>query len=333
MKAKKLVAIVLTATMILGSNVIAFADVDNSDPKTGSVNGSGISTGHVDRTIINCVFPTITAGTNDGYFNFVMDPEGLIAETSTYKGNAITADAATKAAGVYFETDTANTYSNKSQEYEVINKSSVSLNIIAEANTVSADKVTLAENAESVSGNGVVLYLGLKVGDETTAIKDGKVSASANVEGYADNFEVDSKADGSFEYVLKASPDESKWSKTKISMEGAVNKVDDASSVTYAPEVEVTWKYEKAGESSSYADVASVSSANNVITLSLPDGVTVSSIVLTKADSSTANMTAGKHYNVSGSKYTFVASNLTNWSGGKLTFTYSDGNSDEISIQ
>jgi hypothetical protein len=278
------------------------------------------------------VFPTID-NTNEEYFNFVMDPEGLIAETSKYKGTAITADEATKKAGVYFATATAGTYSKQSQLYTVTNKSSVSLNIIAEANTVSADKVTLVDDAESVSGNGINLYLGLKVGDQTAAIKEGKVSASQGVDGYADNYEVESKADGSFEYKLKGTPDDSKWKTTTISMEGAVNKVDDATSATYAPKVEVTWKYEKAGESSSYADVASVSSANNVITLSLPDGVTVSSIVLTKADSSTANMTAGKHYNVSGSKYTFVASNLTNWSGGKLTFTYSDGNSDEISIQ
>jgi len=255
MKFKRLVAVVLTATMILGGTVAVAAD-DRSHPTTVTVSGNGANTGHTDRTIVNCVFPTID-NSNEEYFNYTMDPEGLIAESGMYKANNITFKKATASANnVYFNTAT-NEYDSTSLSYNVINKSSVSLNIIAEASVVSADKVTLVEKDEvSGEGTGVNLYLGIAVGDDVQAIKSTGATAKAEVAGNIDNFELTSEADGTFGFDYKsgklASNSTDDWANTTIYMEGACNKVEDASSTgTYAPKVTVTWKYEQVGATGS----------------------------------------------------------------------------------
>ena len=244
MKAKKLVAIVLTATMVLGSSLTVFA-ADVVTGTTTGVDGTGTSTGHVDTKLVNIVWPTVPATSP---FDFAADPEGLIRKSGKYKAAAATLPNEDVDTRVYFATATSGTWANESTALDVTNKSSIPLTITAKATAKNGAGVTYVDDKESAAGIGdIKLYLGLKVGDEVGAVKDEEVSVSVNVDGYADNYEYDSKSDGSFEYKMVASPDESKWSKTSIALEGAVNAVDDASAFT-APTVEVTWEYKKGNQ-------------------------------------------------------------------------------------
>jgi len=89
------------------------------------------------------------------------------------------------------------------------------------------------------------------------------------------------------------------------------------------------------GDSAGYTSAKELSSSANSVKLTLPDGVTVSKVELFKVDSpdSGISLASGNHYNVSGTTYTFVASNLSGWTGGKIVFTYSDGKTDTLTIK
>ena len=73
MNFKKLLAVGLAATMVLGSSVTAFAD-------EGSGTGSGKLEGSVSTEVFSVVLPVVA---EDGStLAFTLDPEGLIAKTS-----------------------------------------------------------------------------------------------------------------------------------------------------------------------------------------------------------------------------------------------------------
>lgn len=235
---KKVVAVAMAATMVVGSNMMAFA------AESTGLDGTGSSTGHLDKKVISVTFPTLAA--NDTTFDYTVDAEGLIkAAGDKYKGAAVTLPTSNDT-GVYFLTKTANTYANTSEALEVINKSSHSVEVSATAKAEVADGATMMTLADSatISGTDPKLYLGISVSNgtdtDTKAITEAGVTAKATVAGYAANYEVKSNADGSFSYGLKDSPDETKWSKASISLTGACNAVTNVGTAV-APKVVVTW--------------------------------------------------------------------------------------------
>ena len=248
MKAKKIVAIITAATMVLGCGITALADA--------STTGQGTQTGHLEKKMTNVVLPTVNSS-NNTYFNFVVDPERLItAANNKYKGGAVTL---TTTGGVYFLQSAANTYDGTSQAYEVVNKSSHAVNISANATAsvtpTTASMIKLVAKDDVDSDTSVPqLYLGIKVGSgSVTAITDSTngVSASAEVAGAPDNFEIISNTDGSFSYQQKSTADASTWQKTTIQLEGLCNQVENAGSAV-APTIDVTWSYSDAGTLEAY---------------------------------------------------------------------------------
>lgn len=260
---KKVVAIGLAATMILGGAVTAFADETN----TGNSTGIGTPEGHVDKKATNVVLPTIETGSTP--FAYTMDPERLITETSHAKyGNTVEFPASNDT-GVYFNNgkkggtgdDKENiVYANTSLAQTVTNKSShaISLTVKAEATTATTDVPLVAksaiEDAEAAS-----LYLGLIVGSETPVALSGTTAATKTVSiaGSSDNFKT---AVESGAYVYRAlTLDEYKaldgnsaktqddydatWAKTTFQLEGAVTADKAITSTTTAPTVKVTWSW------------------------------------------------------------------------------------------
>ena len=242
---KRFAAIGLAAVMTLTMSTVARAEGSSGTTGTGS------STGHVNKKIINVVFPTIAeTGGNSEYFNFVMDAEGHIKETGKYKANAVTLPESGDT-GVYFATATSGTFANTSQALDVTNKSShpIEVSATAMASVGEGDTmIALVESAEDLEDATVPsLYLGIKVDNgiddpDEKAISTEGATAKATIAGYADNFEVNSKADGTYEFVLVEEPDNDEWKKASISMTGAVKAVDDVGDVV-APSVAVTWSY------------------------------------------------------------------------------------------
>ena len=265
-KTKRMLAVALAATMVLGSSITAFADT----PTSGGTDGTGTSEGHVDQELINVILPTVATGTTP--FAYTMDPERLIQETEAAKyADGTTFPDAETDTGVYFLT-AANTYSNTSNTLQAINESScpITLTVKVKATQGSAKDITLATAADTLTAtaNNVtspLLYLGLKVGTATTVVKADEQTITKTIAGASDNFEI-AVDDGEYVYQVKESATE--WKALNISMTGAVGEASIASDTT-APTVNVTWSYAKA------ASDATVDTADQVTYSTAPTTYTV----------------------------------------------------------
>lgn len=241
-KTRRVMAVVLAATMVLGSSLTAFAE----EPATsGGTNGEGTSEGHVNKHVISVTLPVIQDGSTP--FAYTMDPERLVNETNAAKyaedGSEFTESA--KANGVYFQTGEKK-YDDKSTVLKVRSESSadVKLTVGVEVESAPTD-IKLVDEAPALTGEGAVtdpqLYLALKVDDTTKAVKSSeKVSIETTIEGKDDNFETKYENGA---YVYKAKTDDSiTWNEAEIQMSGVASKAS-AERLT-APTLKVTWKYE-----------------------------------------------------------------------------------------
>ena len=265
-KFKRAMAIALTATMVLGSSLTAFAEETN----TGNSTGAGTSEGHVDKKATNVVLPTIAEGSTP--FAYTMDPERLIVATSHAKyGDAVEFPAAASDTGVYFNngkkggdgSDKDNiVYANTSAAQKVTNKSSHSIDLTVKAEAVAGNNdIPLVASSAIEDAEEASLYLGLKVGSETAIAVDEETAATKTVSiaGTDGNFDIFVTADGKgYEYraltlaEYKAlDGNESKtqddydatWKTSTFQLEGAVTSDKAITSTTTAPSVKVTWSW------------------------------------------------------------------------------------------
>ncbi len=249
-KTKKMMALALAASMVLGSSVVAFAAEGDATPGgSGTVSGTGEVEGHVNKEVLNVILPTVPSDQASA-FAYTMDPERLIQGTDAAKYEEGTVFPAADAdTGVYFLTDTK-TYSNESNTYQVVNKSScdVDLTVKVKATQNSAKDITLA-SSNGVSTTAPELYLGLKVGSSEQAVSATEATVNKTLAGNKNNFEitVNTKDDGTKEYAYKEKDSTSGWKAMNISLTGTVSKLDIASDTT-APTVDVTWSWAKAAD-------------------------------------------------------------------------------------
>lgn len=252
---KKILAAALAVTMVFGSSISAFAD---GPVTSGNTDGAGTSEGHLEKKVINVDLPTIAEGATP--FSYTMDPERLISATSGAKHSGATFPAAEGDTGVYFLT-AANTYANKSNTLTVTNKSSCDVTLSVKVKTTASaggKDIALAESSTVATTGDPNLYLGLKVGDETTVVSATEQTITANIAGIPGNFET--KVDnGAYAYAAKS--DATGWKTIDISMEGAVSNLPIAADAT-APTVNVTWSYaEKPTDAAPSITVGSVTAA------------------------------------------------------------------------
>lgn len=325
---KNLLTVVLTTSMVVGSTVTAFADAGVSEG-TGNYEG-----GEMKYPTLSVTLPTIP----DGTYNYIADPNGLIAATSNakYSGATFTGDA-----GIFFQTE-ANKYTNKSAAQSFTNENAVDLDIT----------VTLAEKE---AGSDIIkysdtdtfeatdkenkLYLAVTDGAETdpafSAISStAAASLTTTVAGKKDNY-VANYTDGvGYGYVKKTG--DLTWNSCSFNLIGALNKGAEWGDDVDFPAIKVTWSYAEHKDGPS-ASPASMSTAAASATISgLADGATLSSVVMHKKDGTTSNLTAGTHYTYSNNTFTIASAkasallNATNIS--KFVLTYSDGTTLDISV-
>jgi hypothetical protein len=336
MKLKKKIAVLLTATMVLGMTVTAFADNGNV-PGGGSANGAGSSDGHVDRVIGNVILPTTVSA---NAFDYTIDPERLVKETTTGKDTSKSYTNDAKDKGVFFLTGT-NQYDYKTNAYTVTNKSTFPIDVTVE---VAASDATAETDIPLVSENGLTsateasLYLGLKVGETAASataepvLGEAPAKKTVSVDSVPTNFET---AAVSGNYIYREKSTASGWKSVEFLLEGeTTNGYQGAEGLqitdgTTAPALTVTWKWKKYGEASRLS-ASSVSISSKSVNMTLPTGVTVSSVKLTLNGSDIA-LAAGNQYSVSGSTITFTKL-ASSWAGGTLTITFSDGVTETLSI-
>ena len=241
---KRLVALALATTMVLGCGITAFA-ADTS----GSSTGTGTSEGHVEAKKMNVVLPTITEGTTP--FGYIMDPEGLILETegAKYESGTTFPESASDT-GVYFLT-AEKTYSNTSSKLTVENQSSHAINLTVDVEVTSLDTDIPLVTEDALTGaTAASLYLGLVVDSEdpVAITKESKATKTISLAGKSENFTIAVNANGDgYEYRAKTETENNNqaltWNKSEFCMEGAVTENLAITSTTTAPTVKVTWSW------------------------------------------------------------------------------------------
>lgn len=240
MKLRKLAALGLAATMVMGSSVVTFA----ADTSNGSQTGAGKLEGTVDTEVFSVVLPT----TDENTFKFTLDPEGLIKKTE----NAAYSGATFGEGTLFFQTDT-NQYSDTSKELQVVNKSSVNVDVALKAE-VTADGIELNADKTFEGDTSASMYLAIKSGEDEVAVtSDAAAEYAATVKKAPDNayeYKYDSSKK-TYSYELKADADSTvEFEKLTFAITGAANVNGDWSSLASAtPGITVTWDVKKADNS------------------------------------------------------------------------------------
>ncbi|MCD8000827.1 MAG: hypothetical protein LUH21_26785 [Clostridiales bacterium] len=334
MKYKKIVAVSLAATMVMGNSAAAFA----VDAESGTVTGEGKLEGTVNTDVFHVQVPTIPTDGKLPILQFILDPEGLISKTNeaAYQGKTFETD------GTLFFANTNGTtdYSSTSDVIAITNMSSTDLDVTLNAKIVGADGINLSDDKAFTDDTKASMYLAIQKKGATEAtpimtagaiVKD-TIAVSSNVSA---NYEYKYEASTGYTYDLVSGKDAADFDDAvyEFQLTGASNSKGDWSSLSdAAPSVELTWNI--ALHSDGYAAGSTVSADSNTVTLTLPKDVTVRNITITKADGTTKiACKSGTHYTLSGTALTFSAPTLSNNAGGTVTITYSDNHVDTLLIQ
>ncbi len=332
MKIKKLVALVLATTVFFCNSALVFAATEETGDAV-----EGVSTyegDKIEKDTISLTLPTISAGTYD----YIADPNNLLSA----KDARIAAEKITGGnEGILFQYK-AGEYGKDSEEIEVESKSAVAVDVSVKLEVKGTYEGVVGFNDDKAAftedNKNKEMYLAVVNNSgaepDAKAIKSGETSVinTATVEGVPANFEL-TYADSKYSYKEIANPAD--YNTAKFKLTGALNKNAEWTGVAEQglPTIQVTWSYAKHSDApTSYLSAAAVSASSNSINVTLPTGVTVTSVELTKSNGTKVNLVSGTSYTVSGSTYTFPANNLTNWAGGTIKFTYSDEHTDVIDI-
>jgi hypothetical protein len=335
---KKIIALVLATAMVFGCTITAFAE--ESSEGTGSYEG-----GEMQYPELSVTLPTIPANTYD----YIADPNGLIALTSAAAHSDSTFTGST---GIFFKTTpktdaegSKDLYTNKSAALTVTNQNAQDIDVTVklEQKTAGADGIAYSDtDSFETSDKDKKLYLAI-TDDAATDPQTAALSASAaatittKVDGEPDNYDPGWTSEGGYKYAVKT-PAEGQtltWNDCSFCLTGALNTNASWEDGLTFPTIKVTWSYaEHSDTPASYLSAASISESNNSLTMTLPDGVTLSKIELFKASAPTTavTMVANSHYTVSGSTYTFKSDMVSKWTDGNLVFTYSDDHTDTVAI-
>lgn len=248
MRGKKILAVLMTATMVMAMSMTAFA-ADGDATGQGTADGAGASEGHVEQKHMNVVLPTATAQT----FAYTMDPERLIQTTSGGKyAEGTTFPAAASDTGVYFLTG-EKTYANESNELQIINKSSHDIKVAVKVKTTASEggkDIDLATAALAENETAAKLYLAAVVGEgenaTTQILSATETPVTKKLAGNANNYEIvvqENETSHEKEYVYKQKTTGlTDWKALKFKIKGAVSNAAITSGTT-APKITVTWNF------------------------------------------------------------------------------------------
>ncbi|WP_022770314.1 X2-like carbohydrate binding domain-containing protein [Butyrivibrio sp. NC2007] len=335
---KRFAALLVAGTMVVGSSVTAFAEGETTTPGVAEGEGS-YEGGEMKYPTLSVTLPTIP----DGAYNYIADPNGLIAATAAaaYDGATFTGSQ-----GVFFKTtdaegETKATYTNKSKALTLKNENAqdIDVTIKLEQKTAGSDTIEYSDSATFEDGDKAQkLYLAVTddaaSNAQVSALGETAATLTTTVAGKTGNYKANWDSTNKYGYILddtKKVDGEYVWESCSYTLVGALNKAATWGDEVDFPTIKVTWSYKE--HTDSYLSSTTISSSSNTVTVSLPSGVTVSSVVLGKATGGTVTLVAGSHYTVSGSTYTFDASMLENHSTGSVTFTFSDETSETMTIE
>jgi hypothetical protein len=239
---KRRLAVLLTGVMVFGMTVTAAAAPSTTKTGNGSADGDGAFEGHVNRKVVSVTLPTVSSDT----FAFIMDSEGLMAETKANNApvwNGYTFP--TNNTNVYFKTGDKK-FDSTSNTLTLSNNSSVSLNVTLKVDVTTPGSVKMVSSNEALTKEkDAALYLGLKIDDKTpVTVSSGGVTKTVSVNGTPNNYQVSvNEVNGKREYTFVQKTGTLTWQNLTFALTGAANKVDSAKGAV-APDITVTWNYE-----------------------------------------------------------------------------------------
>lgn len=222
---KRLLAVVVASTMVFGSSLTAFAANVPTDGTAGEVTGAG--TAEYEGNMPSYPAPSITLPTvSTGQFNYIADPNGLIARSNSAKYSSAT----WSGQGVYFQTETGK-YTDTSAPLEITNNSAYSLDIAVELKQTDTSKKNVKFSTDKTFANSAdkELYLALTDGTNTVAISEDSTAVTPavmniTVNGKPSNFEF-KYASNAYSIALKDNA--SGWNKSSVAVNGALNLASD----------------------------------------------------------------------------------------------------------
>lgn len=251
---KKIAALGLAFTMVIGSTVTAFAtdadgDVNASQTSATEITGTGTED-YVNKNVMKVTLPT--SERMNAIFDYRLDPQGLIAKSKSYAGTAVTGTAT----GIVF-LNTANgksTISNTSDPLTITNKSSIPVDLSVEVALTAADgglALSTVSTSSDFSGDDAAkaIYLGVKGTYDVeralggTAVKPDTTLLSGESQ-YTATWNTNK-----YEWAPIASP---KWKDYTFTVTGAINTslanstwatVSDAGVVTTKNPPVISFKY------------------------------------------------------------------------------------------
>jgi len=176
---KKLLALALSGVMALSCVVTAGAAATPADDYTGgSQSGKGMFESVLPDGVVKIVLPA----QEDGTFDMILDPHGLIKDTGAARYEEQDFEEGTEDAPIYlFFHNLAEgaeyAYSSKSDPYSIINKSSFDVDMTV---SVEVEKGAAGESFDLVAADavadaeGAAMYLGLQVVDAEALYAEGE---------------------------------------------------------------------------------------------------------------------------------------------------------------
>lgn len=280
---KRVMAAAMAATMVMGSATMAWA----------ADNGTGTGTGKVEGTVSTDVWQVVVPA-DDNYFDFTLDPEGLIAKTNeaAYGGGDKYQDDAT----VFFANTDAEsnvTYSDTSDALTIVNKGTQLAKVTLKAAMSDHDGITMATTDE-FADDAVSLYLAMVDADGTetaiTGTTGSETQATAVIgaapEGAYDYiYDIDGTA---YDYVLVDDLTGITFEEYSFQLTGACNTAADWSTLASAvPVVTVTWDVAAYTPTGTAATFAAGSNVGEITYSGATDDMVIDEIIsieLTNAD-------------------------------------------------
>ncbi len=329
---KRILAVSLAATMLMGSSAVVFA----ADQEASS-SGEGETQFVSESDVFDVIFPTVAE--NETTFDYLLDPDGLIAET---KGDRYTGKVFDDGKTVYFlrsakvdgtvdgMAGTKNCdYTDKSDEIKVVNKSTEAVDLKVSAKVTDVPSEIKMATAKTFAGTDTELYLGLVGTDGTTptekAISAAGVELTASIAADAAAYETkwDASANGGKGAYVKSlttaaqAADYAGFKSYSFQLTGVCNTAEgtDWSGLTdKAPKVDLTWSVKDFTVTGPQFSVDS----NGVISITnLTEEQNYGSIMITTGN--------GEEYDIEANENEWDTSAFSHETGGNLTIRLGQG--------
>lgn len=249
---KKIAALGLAFTMVIGSTVTAFAtdsdgDVNASQDSATEITGTG-SEDYVNKNVMKVTLPT--EDRMNAIFDYRLDPQGLIAKSKSYAGTAVTGTAT----GVVFLNTASgkSTISNTSDPLTITNKSSIPVDLAVEVKlTTTSGGVEAISTSSDFTGTNAsnAIYLGIKgTNDVERALGTNAINADTTLLSGESQYTATWATD-KYTWAPITNP---KWKDYSFTITGAINTslanttwatVEDDGDVTAKTAPAISFKY------------------------------------------------------------------------------------------